>query len=54
LVLCVGLARLPAGAEVVPDAEHDEFAWWPADVSDWPAEADEPLRRMGALLATAG
>jgi 8-oxo-dGTP diphosphatase len=54
LVLCVGLARLPAGAEVVPDAEHDEFAWWPADVSDWPAEADEPLRRMGALLSAAG
>jgi 8-oxo-dGTP diphosphatase len=53
LVLCVGLARLPAGAEVVPDAEHDDFAWWPADVSDWPAEADEPLRRIAALLAAA-
>ena len=51
LVLCVGLAELPAGAEVTPDAEHDEFAWWPADVSDWPAEADEPLRWMAALLA---
>jgi hypothetical protein len=54
LVLCVGLARLPAGAEVVPDAEHDEFAWWPPEVSDWPPEADEPLRRMGALLSAAG
>jgi ADP-ribose pyrophosphatase YjhB (NUDIX family) len=51
LVLLVGLATLTAGAEVVPDAEHDEYAWWPADVGDWPAEADEPLRRMAALLA---
>jgi 8-oxo-dGTP diphosphatase len=51
LVLLVGLARLPAGAEVVPDAEHDEYAWWPADVSAWPEEADEPLRRMASLLA---
>jgi 8-oxo-dGTP diphosphatase len=54
LVLLVGLATLAAGAQVVPDAEHDEFAWWPADVSAWPEEADEPLRRMGALLAQAG
>jgi 8-oxo-dGTP diphosphatase len=51
LVLLVGLATLAAGAEVVPDAEHDEFAWWPADVADWPAEADEPLRRMGQWLS---
>jgi len=35
----------------VPDDEHEEFAWWPADVSSWPEEADERLRRMGALLA---
>jgi 8-oxo-dGTP diphosphatase len=51
LVLLVGLADLPAGAEPVPDEEHDTFAWWPADVSSWPDEADEPLRRMGALLS---
>ena len=51
LVMLVGLARLPAGVEVVPDEEHDAFAWWPADVAAWPAEADEPLRRMAALLA---
>jgi ADP-ribose pyrophosphatase YjhB (NUDIX family) len=51
LVLLVGLATLAEGAEVVPDAEHDEYAWWPADVARWPAEADEPLRRMAALLA---
>jgi 8-oxo-dGTP diphosphatase len=53
LVLLVGLAWLPDGATVTPDHEHDEFAWWPADVEQWPAEADEPLRRMGSLLARA-
>jgi 8-oxo-dGTP pyrophosphatase MutT (NUDIX family) len=52
LALLVGQAWLPDGAAVVPDHEHDEFAWWPADVERWPAEADEPLRRMGALLGS--
>ena len=51
LVLLVGQAWLPDGATVSPDHEHDEFAWWPADVERWPPEADEPLRRIGALLA---
>jgi ADP-ribose pyrophosphatase YjhB (NUDIX family) len=51
VVLLVGLAWLPAGAEVTRDAEHDEHAWWPADVEQWPDEADEPLRRMATLLA---
>ena len=50
LVLFVGLARLPAGAEVVPDDEHDAYAWWPADVARWPSEADELLRTMGRML----
>jgi 8-oxo-dGTP diphosphatase len=50
LVMFVGQAWLPAGAEVQPDHEHDAHAWWPADVRDWPDEADEPLRRMAALL----
>jgi 8-oxo-dGTP diphosphatase len=50
LVLLVGLATVTAGAEVVPDDEHDAYAWWPAEVAEWPAEADEPLRRMGSLL----
>jgi ADP-ribose pyrophosphatase YjhB (NUDIX family) len=50
VVLLVAMAWLPDGATVTPDAEHDEFAWWPADVGAWPVEADEPLRRMGALL----
>ncbi len=53
MVLLIGLAWLDDGATVVPDPEHDEFAWWPAEVSRWPAEADEPLRRVGALLAGA-
>jgi 8-oxo-dGTP diphosphatase len=51
IVLLVGMAWLPEGAEVVPDAEHDEFAWWPADVAQWPPQADEPLRFMAAMLA---
>lgn len=52
MVLLVGQAWLPEGAVVTPDHEHDEFAWWPAEVQRWPAEADEPLRRMGALLSS--
>lgn len=51
MVMFVGQAWLPEGAEVVPDHEHDAYAWWPADPADWPAEADAPLRRMAALLA---
>jgi 8-oxo-dGTP diphosphatase len=50
VVLLIGQAWLPAGAEVTPDAEHDEFAWWPASVEDWPDLADAPLRGMASLL----
>ena len=50
LVALIGLATVADGAEPVPDAEHDEFAWWPADVARWPEEADERLRRMAAYL----
>lgn len=53
VVLLVGQAWLTAGAVVTPDHEHDEFAWWPADVEQWPPEADEPLRRMAAMLLSA-
>jgi ADP-ribose pyrophosphatase YjhB (NUDIX family) len=52
LVLLVGMAWLPPGASVTPDAEHDEYAWWPADLDAWPPEADAPLRRLGALLSS--
>src|SRR2546421_1172350 len=51
LVLFVGVAWLPDGAEVTPDHEHDAFAWWPAEIERWPEDADAPLRAMGALLA---
>ncbi|HEX5901146.1 MAG TPA: NUDIX hydrolase [Solirubrobacteraceae bacterium] len=51
LVMLVGQAWLPAGAEVTPDHEHDAHAWWPAAIDEWPQEADEPLRRMAGLLA---
>lgn len=51
LVLLVGMARLADGAEVTMDPEHDDYAWWPARVDEWPSEADEPLRRMASLLA---
>jgi ADP-ribose pyrophosphatase YjhB (NUDIX family) len=52
LVMFVGMAWLPEGAEVTPDHEHDAYAWWPADVGAWPDEADEPLRRMATLLSS--
>jgi 8-oxo-dGTP diphosphatase len=51
LIALVGMATVARDAQPVPDAEHDEFAWWPADVGAWPAEADERLRRMALLLA---
>jgi hypothetical protein len=50
-VLLVGQAWLPPGATVTPDDEHDEFAWWPADLEQWPEQADEPLRLMASLLS---
>ena len=50
MVMLVGQAWLPDGAEVRRDHEHDEHAWWPRDVRDWPGEADPALRRMAALL----
>jgi 8-oxo-dGTP diphosphatase len=51
LVVLVGQAWLADGASVTPDDEHDQFAWWPAAVQQWPPEADESLRRVAALLA---
>ena len=50
MIMFIGQAWLPAGAEVTMDHEHDTYAWWPPDVADWPAEADEPLRRMAGFL----
>lgn len=56
LVALVGLASVPADAKPVPDAEHDEFAWWPSDPARWPADADPGLARMAEMLnaGTAG
>ena len=51
VVLLVGMAWVAAGAAVTPDAEHDEFAWWPPEVDSWPRQADEPLRRLGELTS---
>jgi ADP-ribose pyrophosphatase YjhB (NUDIX family) len=51
LILFVGVAWLPEGAQVTPDDEHDEYDWWPSEVQRWPVEADEALRRMATLLS---
>jgi len=53
MVMFVGQAWLAEGAEedVTPDHEHDEFAWWPREIADWPPEAGEALPRMAAWLS---
>jgi 8-oxo-dGTP diphosphatase len=51
-VLLIGQAWLPDGAEVTRDPEHDAHAWWPADVDQWPAEAEETLRSLGHMLSS--
>ncbi len=52
LVMFVGQAWLPSGAEaeVQMDAEHDEYAWWPPEVDEWPPEAGDALPRMARWL----
>jgi hypothetical protein len=50
IVLLVGQAWLPDGIDVTPDHEHDAFAWWPAQIEEWPPEADPALCRMARLL----
>jgi ADP-ribose pyrophosphatase YjhB (NUDIX family) len=52
LIMLVGMAWLAPGTEVVRDNEHDAHAWWPAQIDDWPAEAEEPVRQVAALLAS--
>jgi hypothetical protein len=53
MVMFVGQAWLAEGvdAEVKPDHEHDEYAWWPADVEEWPSDAGETLARMARWLS---
>jgi 8-oxo-dGTP diphosphatase len=50
LAMLVGVATVRDDAEPVPDDEHDEWTWWPAQVSEWPQDADPRLRTMGELL----
>jgi ADP-ribose pyrophosphatase YjhB (NUDIX family) len=52
VVMVVGQATVPDAAEPVPDHEHDEWAWWPAAIGDWPAEADDRLKLMASLLSS--
>ncbi|HZC12672.1 MAG TPA: NUDIX hydrolase [Thermoleophilaceae bacterium] len=54
MAMLVGLATVADAAEPVPDAEHDDWAWWPADVGRWPAEADERLKVMARMLSANG
>jgi 8-oxo-dGTP diphosphatase len=51
MTMLVGLAIVPDGAEPTPDAEHDDWAWWPAAVDEWPAEAHERLKVMARMLS---
>jgi len=50
MAMLIGLATVSDGCKPVPDEEHEDWAWWPADVENWPAEADERLKLMGRLL----
>jgi 8-oxo-dGTP diphosphatase len=52
LNMLVGLATVSDRCDPVPDHEHDEWAWWPADIDCWPVEADERLKLMAALLGS--
>ena len=51
IIWVVGQTWLERGAEITPDAEHDETAWWPAAPSGWPAEARPELRALVSLLS---
>jgi 8-oxo-dGTP diphosphatase len=53
MVMFVGQAWLAEGVDqtVTPDHEHDEFAWWPREISDWPPEAGDVLPRMAQWLS---
>jgi 8-oxo-dGTP diphosphatase len=52
MIMFVGQAWLAEGAEdeVIPDHEHDQFAWWPREIDEWPPEAREILPRMARWL----
>jgi 8-oxo-dGTP diphosphatase len=50
VAMLVGLATVPDSCEPVPDAEHEEWAWWPADVDRWPSDADDRLCLMARQI----
>jgi 8-oxo-dGTP diphosphatase len=52
MVMFIGQAWLAEGVEdqVTPDHEHDELAWWPREIDEWPPEAGEILPRMARWL----
>jgi 8-oxo-dGTP diphosphatase len=52
LRMLVGLATVSDCCDPVPDSEHDDWTWWPADIDAWPAEADDRLKLMAALLGS--
>jgi ADP-ribose pyrophosphatase YjhB (NUDIX family) len=51
LVMLIGQAWLGDDPQVVRDPEHDEHAWWPADVDAWPDEADPELRELARTMS---
>lgn len=53
MVMFVGQAWIAAGEEqaVTPDHEHDQYAWWPRDIDDWPPEAGDALPLMARWLS---
>jgi ADP-ribose pyrophosphatase YjhB (NUDIX family) len=53
LAALIGVATVPTGANAIPDAEHDELAWWPADPDEWPDEADARLGMLARWLMAA-
>jgi 8-oxo-dGTP diphosphatase len=50
VVMVVGMATVADTCEPMPDHEHDDWAWWPAAVDEWPSEADDRLRLMAQML----
>lgn len=50
VAMLVGLATVGDAVDPIPDHEHDDWAWWPADPDDWPPEADALLRLMARML----
>jgi 8-oxo-dGTP diphosphatase len=53
MIMFVGQAWLAEGADetVLPDDEHDAYAWWPSNIAEWPPEAGDVLPRMASWLS---